>query len=248
MLSGSHVAVDHTAATGAGSGPPVVFIHGFCSSAEQDWPATRWAKPLAEAGRDTLLIRLPGHVGGPTVSSADEVSTGRVLDWIAASVGSITGETVDLVGYSLGARLAWDLAGTGRLPVRRLVLGGLSPGEPFSQLDPTTLRRVAHGESEPADPLTGGIAGMVSGSQGDTDALIHLVAGLVREPFDPSATPPTAPTLLMGGQDDGMVEGIEDLAQLPSDARVTRVPGDHQGALAGEPFRAATAAFLQIAV
>lgn len=246
MLSGAKSAVDHTAATGASSGPPVVFIHGFCAAAEQDWPADRWAKPLAKAGRDSLVVHLPGHPGGPEITSADEVSTSRVLAWIAETVKSIAGGAVDLVGYSLGARLAWDLAGTGRLPVRRLVLGGLSPGEPFAQLDPATLKGVAHGEREPADPLTGGMAGMVSQSPGDTDALICLIEGLAREPFDPSATPPAVPTLLVGGQDDGMVEGIDDLAGIPADARVTRVPGDHAEALAGEPFRATVAAFLQI--
>lgn len=246
MLTPSSDAVDHRAPTGSVTGPPIVFVHGFCSSAEQDWPPTQWAKPYADAGRETLAVRLPGHIGGPVVSSAADVSTKRVLTWIAESVRAVTSDTVDLVGYSLGARLAWDLAGTSGLPVRRLVLGGLSPSEPFTQLDLGALRSTVHGESEPADPLTAGLAQMVAQSGGDTDSLVRLVEGLAHEPFEPAAQPPTVPTLLVGGDNDAMVQGIDELADIPPDAQLCRVPGDHQEALAGESFRAAVSDFLRI--
>ena len=42
-------------------------------------------------------------------------------------------ELADVIGYSLGARLAWSPAATGR--VGRLVLGGLSPTDPIAGVD-----------------------------------------------------------------------------------------------------------------
>ncbi|HWG98964.1 MAG TPA: hydrolase, partial [Pilimelia sp.] len=76
--------------------------------------------------------------------------------------------------------------------------------------------------------------------------LLFLVEGLARQPFDPAATPPVVPTLLVGGQDDPMARGIDAVAAHVPDARVLRVPGDHVTALHGEDFRAAAFDFLGI--
>jgi pimeloyl-ACP methyl ester carboxylesterase len=62
-----------------------------------------------------------------------------------------TGGEIDVVGYSLGARLAWALAGHPAVAVRRLVLGGLSPMEPFAMVDLPAARTALAGGPAPAD-------------------------------------------------------------------------------------------------
>lgn len=230
--------VTRTSPSGAPAGPPVVLLHGFASSGTADWPAQRWAGPLAEAGRETFVVHLPGHRDGPAVAAVEDVTTGVLLRRLAAAVPD--GE-VDVVGYSLGARLAWSLAAEEVLPVRRLVLGGLSGMDPFAALDPAALRAaVRTGTAE--DPLTAGIAGLVRA--GDTDSLLRLVEGLGREPFDPAAAVPKVPTLLLAGAADPMAAGIETVAARLPDARLQHVPGDHQGALAADELRTAVFGFL----
>lgn len=238
-------AAEHTTVSGSHSGPPVVFIHGLCSTADQDWPTHRWATPLAEAGRESVVIRLPGHTGGPGAASADEVTTTRLLEWLAKIVQSVTPEAVDVVGYSLGARLAWDLVGSGELPTRRLVLGGVSPNEPFADLDLAAVRAACRDGAAPPDPLSGAIASMVSAPGRNTDSLLHLIEGLADEPFDPAASPPAVPTLLIGGDHDQMTHGIEKLAAIAANCRVEQVPGYHEEALASDQFHATTWEFLQ---
>jgi len=215
--------VTRTPAARPAEGPPVVLVHGFASSADVDWPAERWAEPLAAAGRETIVVHLPGHPGGPR-ATPDDVTSGEI----------------DLVGYSLGARLAWDLAS--RTTVRRLVLGGLSPQEPFAAVDLAAARAAVQGGPSPADPLTAAIAGLVS--TGDAESLLSLVEGLAAEPFDPGASIPSVPTLFLAGQDDFMAHGIETLVARVAGARLKHVPGDHRGALAGDEFRAAVFEFL----
>ena len=243
--------VDHSRPAGTVSGPPILLIHGFASNAAQDWPIERWAQPLARAGRETLVVHLPGHGGGPTVDSADDVTIERLL---AALGGTVTGvldgraaDGVDVVGYSLGARLAWDLVGTGAVPARRLVLGGLSPMEPFAAVDIAAARAYCRGGAEPADPLTSIIAGLAQQSGRDTESLLCLVEALARAPFDPAATPPAVPTLVLAGDADPITQGLEQVAGLVPDAQFARVAGDHLGVLAGEPFRTAVFDFLGVA-
>ncbi len=243
MTSVAALPATRTQPTSEVTGPPVVLIHGFTASGAVDWPAERWAGPLAEAGRETVVVHLPGHVGGPAVGSADEVTTGHLLRRLAEGIGAAE---VDVVGYSLGARLAWDLAATHAVQVRRLVLAGLSPMEPFAAVDLAAARAAVQGGPQPADLLTGIITSMVSGAGQDTESLLRLVEGMAREPFDPAGRVPEVPALFIAGQEDQMAQGIEQLVARVAGARLERVPGDHLGALAGDELRAAVFHFLGV--
>ncbi|MEU4807361.1 alpha/beta fold hydrolase [Actinosynnema sp. NPDC023587] len=243
MISVVALPVTRTRPTSEVTGPPVVLIHGFAANGTSDWPAERWAAPLAAAGREVVVVHLPGHVGGPAVGTPDEVTTAHLLRRIAEGVGATE---VDVVGYSLGARLAWDLAASGAVRVRRLVLGGLSPMEPFGAVDLAAARAAVQGGPPPADPLTGMITGMVSGEGQDAGSLLNLVEGLAREPFDPAGSAPEVPTLFVAGEQDPMVRGIDQIVARVAGARLQHVPGDHFGALAGDEFRAAVFQFLEI--
>jgi len=218
-------------------------MHGFASSSAEDFGD--WADALAAGGRDAYLVDLPGHGGSPAVPGAGAGTTSAVVAALADVVRAIDAEHVDVIGYSLGARLAWELpAATGR--VRRLVLGGLSPFEPFAGVDIVAVARAVDGEP-PADPFVGMMAGMVSGAGRDTDSLLALMAGLGSEPFapeDPASSRPDVPTLLVAGADDPMTQGLEGLTAVVPDARLVRVPGDHLGALHSPAFREAALTFL----
>ncbi|GAA1025339.1 MULTISPECIES: alpha/beta fold hydrolase [Amycolatopsis] len=217
----------------------MVLIHGFASSATSDWPAEYWADPLAAAGRETIVVHLPGHPGGPKVGAAAEATAARVVDALAECAGA---EDVDVVGYSLGARLAWDLASHPKVSVRRLVLGGLSPQEPFATVDLGAARAAVQGGPSPDDPLTGAITAMAAA--GDSASLLNLVEGLASEPFDPGAGVPRVPTLFLAGRQDFMAHGIEQLVARVPGARLRQVVGDHRGALVGVELREAVFDFL----
>lgn len=234
----------HHVAAGAPNGPAVLLIHGLASRGSADWPDGEWAMPLAAAGRDVYVVDLPAH--GEASRPASPVTTSEVVD-LLADVVKDAGAPVDVVAYSLGARLAWDLAARavdGRPAVRRLVLGGLSPFEPFTMVDLPAARAALDGGPEPTDMLTGMILGMARTPGLDPAAVLNLVEGLAAEPFDAAVAPPRVPVLLLGGVDDPMAQGIDALAAGIADARVVRVPGDHLGALHGHDFRDAAQAFV----
>lgn len=234
------------APAGTATGPTVLLLHGFTSSGATDFPAEAWATPLAAAGRPSITVDLPGH-GGSTPLAADAFTTTQALASLAEVIASAPTDEVDIVGYSLGGRLGWDLAARSPKPVRRAVLGGVSPSEPFGALDIAAARAFLAGGPAPADPLTAFMTQMMSAPGADTASLLALVIGMGREPFDPAATPPQAPTLLLAGADDPMTQGLEQIADAVPDGVLERLPGDHLGLLHSAAFRDRAFAFLGVA-
>lgn len=244
------------ARAGATALPPVLLLHGFAGSGDEDFVSTGWPEALAAARRSAEVVDLPGHGSSPA-ASGDAATTSGVVHALANVLADLDGgDGVDVIGYSLGARLAWELpAATGR--VRRLVLGGLSPFEPFAAVDVDAVAvaagfgggaasggRAVSGGEPGEDPLTRMMAAMVSAPGRDTASLLALMAGLASQPFDPAAGGPTVPTLLAAGADDPMTTGLEAVASALPDATFVRVPGDHRGALDSAEFRAAAIRFL----
>ncbi|MBL3701014.1 alpha/beta fold hydrolase [Leucobacter luti] len=227
----------------ASAAPPIVLLHGFAASADEDFVTPGWVDTLRTAGRTVIAVDLPGHGASPAIERPEDAITSAVLDAIldAAATVAPTGP-LDVIGYSLGARLAWDLPG--RSPrVRRLVLGGASPFEPFAAIEPAALTSALAGAA-PTSPLVGMMAGMISAPGRDTASLAQLIPGLASEPFTPQNSAPGVPTLLVAGSTDQMTQGIEALlAELPHGS-LTHVPGDHRDALDSAEFRSAALEFL----
>ena len=101
--------------------PPVLLVHGFASSAEHNWRHPGWLDLLADCGRETIAIDLPGH--GTAPKPADPAGYQGVEAHVAAAVEGRG--PLDAIGFSAGAhvllRLAADQPGT----FRRLALLGI---------------------------------------------------------------------------------------------------------------------------
>lgn len=99
--------------------PPVILLHGCGGSPEQAFAETGWIAAFATAGREVRAVRLPGH--GRDGVSHDPAA---YADLAGALIGELP-ETFDLVGFSLGAKLALDIAVRFPGRIRRMVLGGI---------------------------------------------------------------------------------------------------------------------------
>jgi pimeloyl-ACP methyl ester carboxylesterase len=231
------LAVRRFAPGGAPAGPPVLLLHGFASDGPTDWIGTGWPAALTAAGRPVIVPDLPGHGSSPAPADATPKA---VTEELVLAVGEVP--EVDVVGYSLGARLAWELPSL--LPVRRLVLGGLSPHEPFGAVDVEAALSFVRGGRLPADPLTAVITRMITAPGRDPLALLRCVDGLRRDPFAPQVGTITVPTRFVAGRDDPVSQGIETLVPLVPGSDLLLVPGDHGGALRGPAFKTAVLTFL----
>ncbi|GAB2776857.1 alpha/beta fold hydrolase [Amycolatopsis magusensis] len=221
------------------SGPPVLLLHGFASDGHTDWITTGWPSVLTAAGRAVLVPDLPGHGSSP--APADAPTAKSITAELARLVDDLP--EVDVVGYSLGARLAWELPV--QAPVRRLVLAGLSPVEPFGAVDLDAALAFAGGGKPPSDPLTAMIARMITAPGRNPGALARCVEGLRQEPFAPAPGVISVPTRFVAGTEDPVSQGIDQLTALVPGSDLIRVPGDHGGALRSPEFKTTTLDFLR---
>lgn len=108
----------------AGSGPPLLLLHGFTGSSRSWDHLVEMLAPHAS----TVAVDLPGH--GLTTTPNDPAC--YRLDWLADAVAHLLHDlqfgSCALLGYSMGGRAALQLAlGHGSL-VSSLVLESTSPG------------------------------------------------------------------------------------------------------------------------
>lgn len=105
-----------TAMHRAGSGTPLLLLHGVGST----WRA--WSPVLArlEPHHDVIAPTLPGHGGGPPVSQATSPSAEALADGIESLLDELGLAEVHIAGNSLGGWVGIELARRGR--ARSLVL------------------------------------------------------------------------------------------------------------------------------
>ncbi len=113
-----------TASHRAGSGTPLVLLHGFTDT----WRAWSALLPELEQRHDVFAPTLPGHAGADAL--AGPLSWDALVDAVAASIDDQGFDgPVHLVGNSLGGWLALELAVRGR--ARSVV--ALCPGGGYEQ-------------------------------------------------------------------------------------------------------------------
>lgn len=100
---------------------PVLLVHGFASDSRRNWTDTGWLRALAEHGYVTVDLRGHGQSDKPSSGYSPENMARDLLAVLdAASVS-----TVDVVTYSMGGIIAWELARLAPERVHWMVLGGI---------------------------------------------------------------------------------------------------------------------------
>src|SRR5215813_7430960 len=108
-----------------GEGDPIVLVHGFASTAEVNWVYPGWVATLTAAGRRVIAFDNRGHGASSKLYNPAAYHSARMADDVRALLDHLGIDRADVMGYSMGARIAafFALAHPGRL--RCVVLGGL---------------------------------------------------------------------------------------------------------------------------
>ena len=102
-----------------GAGPPVVLLHGFTGRGSTMAPAA-----AGLAGRRQLFVDLPGHGESGAPANASAYTLDATVTDLCHALDALDAPAVDLLGYSLGARIALGFACRRPARIRRLVLVG----------------------------------------------------------------------------------------------------------------------------
>lgn len=233
-----------------GTGRPILLIHGFASDLERNWRATGWLAALARAGWRVVAYDQRGHGKSDRRYHPDEYALPLLVGDALAVADAAGLERAILMGYSMGARIALEVALTRPDRVAALVLGGVGKnffpalgGRPHD-------RELVAGALEADDPSPFPPAARTYRSfaeQGGGDR--RALAACYRRPERPldlgELRALGVPALVVVGGDDRMAGDPRPLAEAIPGARLVPLPGkDHMKAVGAKEHRAAVIDFL----
>ncbi|MHA6967281.1 alpha/beta fold hydrolase [Glutamicibacter bergerei] len=221
---------------------PVLLIHGFASSAEMNWNRSRWVQHFSDHGRDVILLDLPGHGEDPYRNEGSWTPT-RIREAIAEGLNELNSGPVDVLGYSLGARLGWEFAAHFPELVNRLVMGGPASIDPLAAFELDQARAFMDQGEEMHDEYTAKVINIAkSESANDFNALFRLIEAIKTDPYIPASKVPACPTLLVAGDHDDLATTMPQLRRLLKNAgtesAIHWLPGrNHANAVTSREFK-----------
>src|SRR5882757_8936320 len=108
-----------------GEGEPIVLVHGFASNAQTNWVYPGWITTLTRAGRRAIALDNRGHGASTKLYDPAAYHSGTMADDVRALLDHLGVPVADVMGYSMGARIAAFLARAQPTRVRSVVFGGL---------------------------------------------------------------------------------------------------------------------------
>jgi pimeloyl-ACP methyl ester carboxylesterase len=202
---------------------PVVLLHGLATSSQRTWVETAWVDLLRDAGREVVLIDLPGHGGRPPLD--DPADYERLEEIIAAELPD---GTIDAVGFSAGARILLRIAASQPDRFDRLVLAGIGAAATRPDENQRMADAIAATTSgEVPDPVARHFAALAESSGTDLDAVVDILRRPGISLADVDLSTVTAEVLVVLGDQDHAGPG-EPLVERLSSAKLVMLPGvDH---------------------
>lgn len=226
---------------------PIVLVHGFSSNRNENWRRVGWLGAFERRRLRCIAFDVRGHGESGKPHDPAAYSRAALTGDVFALMDHLGVERADLMGYSMGGRLALAaaLANPGRL--HNLILGGVGgrlfdappPGNPMAGAmdadDPETitdpmLRSFRHFADEQGEDRKA-LAACAKAQHGSFAR--DLLAGI------------RVPTLVVAGARDELAGDPGELARAIPGARAVVLPGcDHFSAIPHALFKATVFDFL----
>lgn len=231
-----------------GAGDPVLLVHGFASNTTVNWINTGWVDALARAGCRVLAFDHRGHgrseklhglgdYGGPIMAE----DARRLLDHRGVA-------RADVMGYSMGARVAAFLTIRHPERVRALVFGGLGVNMVRGMAG---TGPIAHALEAPSlADVTNPTARTFRAFAEETGSDLKALAACIRSSRDKIAAEDlgriTSPVLVVVGSEDVVGGSADGLASLIPGARAVTIQGrDHMKTVGDRLYKSAVLDFLR---
>jgi pimeloyl-ACP methyl ester carboxylesterase len=226
---------------------PILLIHGFASNHRVNWIDPRWGTTLTHDGRRVAAFDNRGHgrsekLYDPAAYQTEAMAQDalRLLDLLAI-------ERADVMGYSMGARIAAFLALAHPERVRSLTLGGLgahlveSVGLPIGIAEALEAPSLA----QLTDPMQRLFRGFAESTGGDLRALAACIRGSRQSLTPEELARIFCPALIAVGTRDDIAGDPRRLAAFLPDAETLDIPGrDHNLAVGDKVFKQGVLSFL----
>jgi pimeloyl-ACP methyl ester carboxylesterase len=228
-------------------GEPILLIHGFASNHRVNWVEPRWVETLARAGRRVVAFDNRGHgQSGKLYAPADYRADLMARD-AANLLAHLSIERADVMGYSMGARIASLLALDEPKRVRALILGGIGDRLVRDSGLPEAIAVAMEAPSleSLADPTQRMFRAFAERTKSDLAALAACARGSRRSLTPADLARIDQPTLVAVGERDVVAGDPRALAAMLPRATALDIPGrDHNLAVGDKAFKAGALDFL----
>jgi len=230
-----------------GAGDPVLLIHGFGSTKDVNWVNTSWFKTLTGAGYRVIAFDHRGHGASQKLYDPALYDT-RLMARDARNLLDHLGvQRADIIGYSMGARVAAQMALAYPETVRAVVMGGLGihlvdgvglPQSIADALEAPSLEDVT-------DPMGRMFRAFGDANKADLKALAACIRGSRQTLTRAQVGSIEHPVLVAVGTRDAIAGDAHALADLIPNGEALDIPGrDHNPAVGDKVFKQGVLDFL----
>ena len=231
----------------------VLLVHGFATNRAENWRRLGWFGAFERKGYRVVALDLRGHGESGKPHDPAAYGGGALLSDIVGLMDHLNLGPVDVMGYSMGARLSLQLALAHPGRVANLIVGGIG-GRMFEPPDPAKAPAMTMAEAMRADDPQAIPDATMKGfrlfaeQQGeDRLALAAFTEGRGGPTFgkdDLAAI--NAPMLVVAGSRDELAGDPQALADLTPGAKAVTLPAcDHFSAIPHALYKAAVFDFLE---
>ena len=247
LSRGVRIAYYHYAPVGSDRGEPIVLVHGFGSSCRINWVNPRWVDALTRAGRRVIALDNRGHGASAKLYDPEAYTTDLMAGDVAGLIEHLDLTRVDLMGYSMGARIVSAVASRHPGLTRSLILGGLGIHLTDGEGLPLGIAEAMEAPSleDLSDPTQRMFRAFADQSASDRRALAACIRGSRQTLSVDEIRSISAPVLIAVGAKDPIAGDPHELARLFPNGQALDIPGrDHNHAVGDKVFKAGVLAFL----
>jgi pimeloyl-ACP methyl ester carboxylesterase len=230
-----------------GEGDPILLVHGFASSKNVNWVYPTWVSDLRKDGRRVVALDNRGHGESAKLYDPAQYSIPAMASDSIALMDHLDIARADVMGYSLGARIAAWLGLKQPARLRSAILGGIGvamingggPGENVATaLEAPTLEDVV-------DPVGRTFRAFADQTRSDRLALAACLRGTRGLMTREQAAGIAVPVLIAVGTADEVAGSAEALGNIIPGSQVLDIPNrDHMRAVGDKVYKAGVADFL----
>ena len=230
-----------------GEGDPIILVHGFASSKNVNWVYPTWVSELRKGGRRVIALDNRGHGDSAKLYDAAAYEIAIMAGDIIALMDHLNFERADVMGYSLGSRMAAVLARQAPQRLRSAIFGGIGiglvegggPGENVAKaLEAPSLEDVT-------DPVGRTFRAFADQTRSDRRALAACLRGSRRLMTREQATEIAVPVLIAVGTVDEIAGSAHALGEIIPGSEVLDIPNrDHMRAVGDKVYKAGVVDFL----
>jgi pimeloyl-ACP methyl ester carboxylesterase len=231
----------------AGSGSPLLLVHGYTASGYSNWVHSGWVEFLSS--RHTLLVPdLRGHGRSQKPHSSSAYSLPALTSDALAVMDQEGIASAPVFGYSMGGMVTLDLLLNHSARVDSAIIGGMGSYFP-PRRGRFALERQSPSSTSPRPPLGAKLRFLAAyASRFDPLAIEAAFRGVFKNgrPVDPARVADVRkPVLVVAGTLDAFFEPAKALARQIPGARFVELPNEgHLSAVRNPRFRTEVAAFL----